>query len=307
MRRTFVLSGGGAFGALQVGALRALLERNIRPDDIVGCSVGALNAANVARDYSFSHLDQLADMWRRVTQRTVYPGGRLNVAWRVVTGRDSLHDNRSFYAFVQTTGCTPALTFGALESARLFVTATNLHSGRLHVFGDTPSDRVLDALMASTALTPLHPPWEVNGARYVDGGTVTPLPLRVALERGATEIYALHLHDPRATPAPTTMRGVAAHINQAVHTMLQLQAEHDLYLAGDARRVRLHYMALFAPFKMEATDFSHADALLETGYAQAAEFLGKRERENEVRAPLQVTHWWQSVWGRTQSPSRGTS
>ena len=52
--------------------------------------------------------------------------------------------------------------------------------------------------MASTALTPLHPPWEVNGERYVDGGTVTPLPLRVALERGATDIWALHLSDDKA-------------------------------------------------------------------------------------------------------------
>lgn len=307
MRRTFVLSGGGAFGALQVGALRALLEQNILPDDVIGCSVGALNAANVAREYSTSHLDQLADMWRRVTQRTVYPGGRLNVAWRVVTGRDSLHDNRSFYEFVQTTGCTPALTFGALASARLFVTATSLRSGRLHVFGDSPGDRVLDALMASTALTPLHPPWEVNGERYVDGGTVTPLPLRVAIERGATEIYALHLHDPRETPSAPYMRGVAAHINRAVSTMLQLQVEHDLYLAGETRRVHLHYLRLFAPFKMDATDFSHADSLMETGYAQAVEFLQPRAKAPEPRAPLQVAQWWQAVWGRTHAPGRGAS
>lgn len=307
MRRAFVLSGGGAFGALQVGALRALLERDIRPDDVVGCSVGGLNAANVARDFSYAQLDALASFWHRVTQRTVYPGGRLQVFWRLATGHDSLHDNRSFYAFMQSTGCTPALTFGALQAARLFITATNLRSGRLHVFGDDTGDRVLDALMASTALTPLHPPWEINGERFVDGGTVTPLPLRVAIERGATEIYALHLHDPREKPVHKAVHGVAAHINKAVSTMLQLQAEHDLYLAGDKRRVRLQYIPLFAPFDMEPTDFSHPGALIETGYTQAAAFLDQAPHTRELRTSPAINQWWQSIWGRTQTPgaSRG--
>src|SRR5262249_26347136 len=44
----FVLSGGGARGALQVGALRALLEAGIRPDVIVGTSIGAWNGALLA-------------------------------------------------------------------------------------------------------------------------------------------------------------------------------------------------------------------------------------------------------------------
>ena len=41
----FVFSGGGARGALHVGALRALLEHGVRPDVVVGTSIGAWNAA----------------------------------------------------------------------------------------------------------------------------------------------------------------------------------------------------------------------------------------------------------------------
>src|SRR5512142_311124 len=44
----FVLGGGGARGALQVGALRALLEASFRPDLLVGTSIGAVNAAGLA-------------------------------------------------------------------------------------------------------------------------------------------------------------------------------------------------------------------------------------------------------------------
>ena len=44
----FVLSGGAAMGALQVGMLRALIERRIHPDLVLGCSVGALNGVVIA-------------------------------------------------------------------------------------------------------------------------------------------------------------------------------------------------------------------------------------------------------------------
>ncbi|MCB0042803.1 MAG: patatin-like phospholipase family protein, partial [Caldilinea sp.] len=48
MRRAVVLSGGGSLGAMQVGALRAMIERAIVPHIVVGCSVGALNASFLA-------------------------------------------------------------------------------------------------------------------------------------------------------------------------------------------------------------------------------------------------------------------
>ncbi len=183
--RAFVLSGGGRLGPMQVGALRALLEHGVRPEMIVGSSVGALNAAYLARDISPSNLEDLAATWRSVSGQDIYPGGRVNSLWRLLRGYDSLHDNRRFYRFLAQRGMTPALTFGnCSENVRLFVTATHLSSGTLHVFGDDRNERVIDGLMASTALTPMHPPWTVDGERYVDGGTVTPLPIRVAVEAG---------------------------------------------------------------------------------------------------------------------------
>jgi NTE family protein len=275
LKRAFVLSGGGALGAMQVGALRLLLEQKIVPDLVVGCSVGALNASFVATAPTAAEMENAAEVWRRVTTERVYPGTKLRVMWRFLSGQDSLYDNRSFFEFLQESGCTPALTFGDLTSCRLFVTATHLRSGQLHVFGDDPHDRVLDALMASTALTPMHPPWEINGEHYVDGGTVTPLPLRVALERGATEIYALHLHHPNKASHTQRLRGVAAHINQAVSTMLRLQASHDLHLIETARRVRLHYLPLWTDDPIEPADFGYSEKLIEQGYAQSAALLGR--------------------------------
>ena len=302
VRRTFVLSGGGALGALQVGALRALLEHKVLPDMLVGCSAGALNASFLARGFTLEQIDRAADVWRQVTTQIVYPGGRFNSLWRVISGQDSLHDNRRFYSFLQETGCTPALTFGAV-AVRLHVTATNLRTGRLHVFGDNPNDRILDALMASTALTPLHPPWEINGERYVDGGTVTPLPLRVALDRGATEIWALHTEGAPESTTPKPLRGVTAIIGKAVDTMLNLQVQHDLHLAEDARRVNFHHIHLVTPRPFSGADFSHAEELLDAGYVQAQEYLAQQAG---APAPLvaPVAQWWQAMAKHAPSAQR---
>jgi NTE family protein len=301
---------------MQVGALRSLLEHNVLPDTLVGCSVGALNAAHMAREVSMEQVEHVASIWRQVSRRIVYPGGRMSVLWRVATGQDSLHDNRPFYQFLQDSGCTPALTFGSLTGAHLYVTATIFRSGRMHVFGDDSNDRLLDALMASTALTPLHPPWEINGERYVDGGTVTPLPLRVALDRGATELWALHLLDEHGRDAdaeahsavagdksaPPSIHGVAGHISKAVDTMLRLQVEHDLHLVSGERRVKFHHVALVAPHQVEPTDFSQAEALMDAGYEQMNAYLDRPAPVVAANRARAITPgWWQTMWGRWQA------
>ncbi|MFN8446260.1 MAG: patatin-like phospholipase family protein [Caldilineaceae bacterium] len=301
--RAIVLSGGGNMGPVQVGALKALLERGLVPQMIVGCSAGALNAGFLARDVSLEQVKRLAEVWRSVTTQQIYPGSRLSATWRLLTGKDSLYDNRNFYAFLQRHGATPAQTFGTLPT-KLFITATHLHSGRLHVFGDNVHERVLDAMMASTALTPMHPPWEVNGERYIDGGTVTPLPLRVAMERGATEIYAFHILDVDPERVDQRLiRGVAGVLNHSVGTMLRAQAQHDLLLAEVKSRAKLHYIPLMVNLRPDATDFSQAQGLIDEGYQITVEHFDRLKRNRRAtgeeqpfhqRIAEQVTRLWPS-------------
>src|ERR1700694_3826310 len=90
-RTAFAISAGGARGAIQVGMLKALLEHGIRPDFIVGTSVGAWNGGWVAQGASVERLEQLARVWRNVTPRA------LNVIWwraarNLVRRRPSLYE-----------------------------------------------------------------------------------------------------------------------------------------------------------------------------------------------------------------------
>lgn len=301
--RAFVLSGGGNLGPLQIGAMRALFERNLVPDMIVGCSAGAINAVQIARDPSLVAVDALANFWGRTRFRDVYRGSRAMALYRFLVGKDSLFCNKRFYEMFQRYGLTPAHTFSNWPSIPLYVTATDLRSGQMFVFGDDPNDRILDALMASTALTPFHPPWEVNGERYVDGGTVTPLPIRTALERGATDIYALHIRDANKEFAePRSVRGVVGVITRSVDTMLRLQANHDLLLANSAKGVRMHHILLGVPRPIAITDFSRSDELVEFGYETTRDYLASHwgpvesapeERVGAVRrAAIAVSNWF---------------
>ena len=70
----FVLSGGGSRGALQVGALRALLEAGVQPDMVVGTSIGAVNATFLAlHGFSKNGLDKLAAAWREAVKLDLLP------------------------------------------------------------------------------------------------------------------------------------------------------------------------------------------------------------------------------------------
>src|SRR5438105_3508687 len=85
-RRTtaFVLSGGGNQGVTQVGMLRALVERDIVPDVVIGTSAGALNGAAICYAANLTGIDRLASVWTALTTDDVFPGGRISRAWKVV-------------------------------------------------------------------------------------------------------------------------------------------------------------------------------------------------------------------------------
>ncbi len=87
-RTAFVLSGGASLGALQVGMLRALYERGIVPDLLVGASAGALNAAFVAsRPQTVATADELAAIWCGLRREDVFPVG-VRVLIAGLTSRD---------------------------------------------------------------------------------------------------------------------------------------------------------------------------------------------------------------------------
>lgn len=273
---TFVLSGGGNRGGLEVGAMWALIERGIRPEMLVGTSAGAINATVVATDPTLAGVQRLADAWLGVTRRDVYPGNVLMMTLRFLLGRDSLFSNRRFHRFVQAHVEPKARTFGDVQEARLYVTAVELNTGALHVFGDDPDDSVVDAIMASTALLPYLPPWEYNGRRYIDGGAAACLPLSAALERGASEVYAVDLT--YTGHARHSIRGVIPILFQAADIMVHQLRQRDLAEARRRMGARLHYIPMPVHKDLSPFDFRHTGEMIEEGRRRTEAYLETLER-----------------------------
>src|SRR3954449_6298822 len=94
-RTAFVLAGGASLGAMQVGMLRALYERGITPDLLVGTSAGALNAAFVAsRPQTAATADELARVWRALRRDDVFPINPRTLIGGMTNHRDHLVSDR---------------------------------------------------------------------------------------------------------------------------------------------------------------------------------------------------------------------
>ncbi|MCZ7571776.1 MAG: patatin-like phospholipase family protein [Ardenticatenaceae bacterium] len=265
----FVLSGGGNRGAIQVGALQVLFEAGIQPDLIVGTSIGAINGTYLAIDPTVRASYELADIWRRVTRANTYPGNRLTAVWSLLRGREGLFPNQAWYNFINA--ALAVKTFGEIKGCQVRVVATDLATATLVSFGDDPALAIVDALMASTALPPLHAPWTIKGRKYIDGGAVAGLPLRVALDLGAQTIFALHIVGP-VTPVEQ-IRSVLGVANQAVGALLRQQLLFDIERARGRKNVRLYEIKLSVDFPIAPWDFSHTDELIDIGREITKAFL----------------------------------
>jgi len=258
---------------MQAGALRALYENRVYPDSLVGCSVGSLNAAVIAQGFYEENLDKVTELWGKIRRKDIYPGSKMESAARLLMGHAGLSSNKQYRAWLIENGVAHKHCFSDL-SIPLHITATNCKTSRLHTFGKRGEESVLDAIMASTAVPPLHAPWQIGDQQYIDGGTITPLPLRVALELGASEIYALRVEHYQPQHGDEGFdSGSIGVVQRSINTMIRTQAEHDLHLVGMAKNVKLHYIKLQGPKSLKRYDFDHGKKLVERGYQITQAYL----------------------------------
>lgn len=263
----FVLSGGGNRGALQAGALQALLERGIVPDLLVGTSVGALNAAVLAADPTAKGARRQAEGWANIRRSDVFPGNAVTVAWRVLLGRGSFHSRDAFARLVLATLPPNVRRFKDLRRPCV-ITATSQASGRLRLFGDDPHERLLDALLASTAIPPFYAPYQYRGDLLLDGALVANLPISLAIARGARTIYTLEIVDDLVASARP---GLIDTLTASLNAMLNRQHEQERHAVAlaHARGITVHDIRLLSGQSLAYNDFGHSAELVVAG-AQAA-------------------------------------
>jgi NTE family protein len=183
----FVLGGGGRLGACEVGMLRALVERDVRPDLVCGTSIGAMNGAAIAASPVIAAVDELERVWTTLDKNEVFSGSVLSGAATLVRTRVSVQSSAALRRLIEK--MLPARTFAELEVPFQCV-AASIEKAAEHWFHEGP---LVDAILASSAVPGILPPVRLDGEHFIDGGIVNSIPIGRAVELGATEIFVLHV------------------------------------------------------------------------------------------------------------------
>lgn len=183
----FVLGGGGVLGSAEVGMLRALLERGVKPDLVVGSSVGALNGVALAASPDLEAVESLTSIWTRLQARDVFSSSVVGQIGNLFRHGTFLHNNSALRSLVQDVAGERRIEELAVPFQCV---AACVENAAAHWFSSGP---LVDAVLASCAVPGLLPPVRVDGRHYMDGGLVASVPVGRAVELGAERIFVLHV------------------------------------------------------------------------------------------------------------------
>ncbi len=264
MTVALVLAGGASLGAVQVGMLAALAERDVVPDLLVGTSAGALNAAYLAgRSLDQNTVAGLSEVWCGLSTWSVFrPEPRRALA--MVAGRGaSLFGDRGLRELAER-----HLDFDQLQDAAipLSVVATDLLTGEKVVFRDGSA---VTAILASSAIPGISPSVRRDGHDLVDGGLADNAAISTAIAAGAERVYVLPCGYPCAlAEAPRSGLG---RIAQAMSLLTHQRLIHDLDLYR--HRAELVVLPPPCPISISPMDFRHAPDLISRAREAATRFL----------------------------------
>ncbi len=266
----FAFSGGGAYGAVQVGMIRALVQAGITPDLVVGTSVGALNGAMFAAEPMLA-VDRLTEVWTSMNKSGVF-GGKSKVGTALSALRHGLMRNSPGLV-------SPAalrnlidthLPVERLEELHIptAVVVTDALVGQPKLLSQGPVGPVLQA---SSAIPGVFPPVKIEGCFYVDGGVSANVPIRQAVSFGARSVVVLDAN-PASMPGtlPESTIGSVVHASMIMLRNQRADAVDDL-----VGRHPILNIPQVTPTTQSSFDFANSAALIDLGFASTREFLSK--------------------------------
>lgn len=188
-KTAIVFGGGGAKGAYQIGAVKALLKLKIKYDIITGCSVGSINGAIVAQgdfDLGFKlwktlSTDKILDLKEEETEINIkdafensgYDYTNLKNLLLKYIDEDKLRKSNIDYGLV---------TVKYPEMTPLYIFKEDMEKGK-----------IVDYILGSSAFFPAMKPHKIGDNLYIDGGFSDNLPINMAIKKGADKIIAIDL------------------------------------------------------------------------------------------------------------------
>lgn len=272
----FVLSGGASLGAIQVGMLRALYERGVVPDVIVGTSAGALNGAFIAsRPPTVATADALAEVWRGLRRGQAFPLNPLTGLLGFLGARAHLVPDSGLRRLI-----AHHIEHERLEELPipLHVVAVDVISGEELRLSRGP---VLDVILASAAIPGVLAPVRWEDRTLMDGGVANNTPISHAVDLGVQRIYVLPTGHACALDEPPG--GALAMALHAISLLTQRRLIDDIERHADD--ARLIVLPPPCPLRITPIDFGHADELIGQALHDAREFL---DSGGEERPPIRM-------------------
>ncbi len=340
-RINLALQGGGAHGAFTWGVLEHLLgEERLRIEGISGTSAGAINAVMLADGLTRGGREEaqkrLADFWRAVSSNGNLPGVQRAVMERLLSFTplegtpaqawfDALSRYFSPYDF-NPLNINPLkdlidrfVDFEALRAnsdLQLFISATNVQTGRVRVF---PRDKITaDAVMASACLPLLFRAVEIDGVPYWDGGYLgNPVIFPFFRTTTTEDVLVVQINPLVRQVTPTSASEIMNRINEitfnssliaeyrAIDFVARLIDQGRLPRgigAGQYRRINVHRIVLdrfgthFDAFSKLSTDYDFFEMLRLSGKRAARRFLDEHFDDIGVKGTVDLRAEAQAEW-----------
>jgi len=283
----FALQGGGAHGAFTWGVLDRLLEEPwLRIDGISGTSAGAMNAAVLIDGHADKGADgaraALENFWQRVSRAALLSPLR-RTPLDVLLGRWTLDHSPVFVAMdlmarlfspydLSPGGANPlrnilaeTVDFDRLAQAsiKLFVTATNVRTGRGRVFRN--SEITPDVLLASACLPTLFQAIEIEDESYWDGGysgnpTITPL----VRECNSKDTILVQINPVERPGLPRSARDILNRLNEVSFNAVLLKELRMIALLRQVAQPDNSESAKWADMRIHRIS---SDVMVELGYS----------------------------------------
>jgi NTE family protein len=327
------LQGGGAHGAFTWGVLDHLLEDGrLEIEGISGASAGAMNAVmladGLARGGPAEAKKRLADFWRAVSYDGHLPPLQRAVVDRLFSfmplGETSMQAwfdslSRFFSPYdVNPLNINPLVDivkrfvdFDAVqkcESLQLFISATNVYTGRLHVF---PRDKITaDALMASACLPFLFRAVEIDGEPYWDGGYLgNPVLFPFFYTTDSEDVLVVQINPLSRHMTPMTSQEILHRLNEitfnsslmseyrAIDFVARLIDQGKLPRGtgpGQYRRINVHRVVLDSQGKAYtadsklSNDYEFFQVLRDNGRRAARRFLDEHFADIGVKSTIDL-------------------
>jgi NTE family protein len=265
----FVFGGGGRWGAVEVGMVEALLSHGVRPDLVLGTSIGAMNGAVIAANPTVEGAADLHELWASALGSNLLSASVVSRVRNLMKHRVALHDTSELRDLVA--GHLTPLTFEELEVSFQCV-AAEIETASEHWFDTGP---LLDAILASSAIPGLFPPVEIDGKNYYDGGLVNSVPVDRAVALGCSTIYVLQvgrvelpLRRPTRIHEPALVAFEISRRSRFTTSMASLPDGIDVHVLPSGNRIEFD-----DPRQLRWRDLADTDELIAAARTATARYL----------------------------------